>query len=52
MVRMVGAQFLDGHVGVLPSILSANVFANGFNLRDAVEYIGNGLREFVKCDGV
>jgi len=52
VVGMIGAQFLNGHVGVFPRAILAELFADGLDFRDAVKDVGDGLRQLVECDGV
>ena len=49
---MVGAQLLNGEVGILAGVFVADVVADGLDFRDAVEDVGDGLGQLFKGDGV
>ena len=48
MRGMVGAQLFHGEVFILSGVFVADGVADGFDLCDAVEDVGDGLGEFVK----
>ena len=49
---MVGAQLFYGEVFILSGVFVSDGVADGFDLCDAVEDVGDGLGELVKRDGV
>ena len=48
---MIGAELLNREI-VVAAILAPDVVADGFDLGEIVENVGDGLRELIKGDGI